>query len=301
MLLINDNVAALGAENNLNATDTAMSSVVGQLSSGLQIQTAADNPAGYSIAQSLQSEINGYGAAGVNAQTAVSVLQTAQGAMNQQEAILQQANTIATQAANTTTDNGTANKADEQEFASLIAQLDQIAQSTSYAGVSLLNTTSANNVLTFQVGPDATNAADTVNVNLVNTSSSALLGGSALSLDTVAGATVGNGSCAGRHQHLGFSGCFPRFFAEPDPGVVQQRHGRPAEPDLGTRGPRRRERRPGDVAVHFAADPRTVRHLGPVPGPTAPAVGPQAHLTAEAERDSEPSRSRAVCPGRLAH
>ena len=185
MLLINDNVAALGAENNLNATDTAMSSVVGQLSSGLQIQTAADNPAGYSIAQSLQSEINGYGAAESNAQTAVSVLQTAQGAMNQQEAILQQANTIATQAANTTTDNGTANKADSQEFASLVAQLDQIAQSTSYAGVSLLNTTSANNVLTFQVGPDATNAADTVNVN---TSSSALLGGSALSLDTVAGA-----------------------------------------------------------------------------------------------------------------
>ena len=188
MLLINDNVAALGAENNLDATDTAMQNVVGQLSSGLQIQTAADNPAGYSIAQSLQSEINGYGAAESNAQTAVSVLQTAQGAINQQEAILQQANTIATQAANTTTDNGTANKADSQEFASLVAQLDQIAQSTSYAGVSLLNTTSANNVLTFQVGPDATNAADTVNVNLVNTSSSALLGGSALSLDTVAGA-----------------------------------------------------------------------------------------------------------------
>jgi len=187
MLLINDNVAALGAENNLNATDTAMSSVVGQLSSGLQIQTAPTT-GGYSIAQSLQSEINGYGAAESNAQTAVSVLQTAQGAMNQQEAILQQANTIATQAANTTTDNGTANKADSQEFASLVAQLDQIAQSTSYAGVSLLNTTSANNVLTFQVGPDATNAADTVNVNLVNTSSSALLGGSALSLDTVAGA-----------------------------------------------------------------------------------------------------------------
>ncbi len=126
MLLINDNIAALGAENNLDATDTAMSSVVGQLSSGLQIQTAADNPAGYSIAQSLQSEINGYGAAESNAQTAVSVLQTAQGAMNQQEAILQQANTIATQAANTTTAKS-GGAADEQEFSSLIAQLDQIA------------------------------------------------------------------------------------------------------------------------------------------------------------------------------
>jgi flagellin len=185
MLLINDNIAALGAQNNLDATDTAMQSVVGQLSSGLQIQTAADNPAGYSIAQSLQSEINGYSAAESNAQTAVSVLQTAQGAMNQQEAILQQANTIATQAANTTTDNGTANKADTQEFQSLVAQLDQIAQSTTYAGVSLLNTT---NTLTFQVGPDATNSSDTVAVSLVNTSASSLLGASALDLNTVADA-----------------------------------------------------------------------------------------------------------------
>jgi flagellin len=186
MLLINDNVAALGAENNLDATDTAMQNVVGQLSSGLQINTAADNPAGYSIAQSLQSEINGYGAAESNAQTAVSVLQTAQGAMNQQEAILQQANTIATQAANTIDDNGTASAADTQEFTSLVAQLDQIAQSTTYAGVSLLNTGST---LTFQVGPSVT-TADSVSVALANTAATALLGAATLSLNSVASATA---------------------------------------------------------------------------------------------------------------
>ena len=89
-----------------------------------------------------------------NAQTAVSVLQTAQGAMNQQEAILQQANTIATEAANTTTaGNATAAAADQQEFSSLVTQLDQIASSTTYAGVSLLS--GATSALTFQVGPDA--------------------------------------------------------------------------------------------------------------------------------------------------
>jgi flagellin len=184
MLLINDNVAALGAENNLDATDVALSSVVGQLSSGLQIQTAADNPAGYSIAQSLQSEINGYGAAENNAQTAVSVLQTAQGAINQQEAILQQANTIATQAANTTTGLGSGGAADQQEFASLIAQLDQIAQSTTYAGATLLN--GSNTVLTFQVGP-ANAAADQVAVNLVTTTSAGL-NVSGLNISTVGGA-----------------------------------------------------------------------------------------------------------------
>lgn len=185
MLLINDNVAALGAENNLDTTDTALSSVVGQLSSGLQIQTAADNPAGYSIAQSLQSEINGYGAAEGNAQTAVSVLQTAEGAMNQQEAILQQANTIATQAANTTT-AGSGGAADKAEFDSLIAQLDQIAQSTTYAGTSLLNGTSSA-ALTFQVGPTAS-SADQVTVSLTNTTASQLFSGATFDISTVGGA-----------------------------------------------------------------------------------------------------------------
>ncbi len=187
MLLINDNIAALGAENNLDATDNALSSVVGQMSSGLQIQTASDTPAGYSIAQSLQSEINGYGAAEGNAQTAVSVLQTAEGAMNQQEAILQQANTLATQAANTTTEKDTtAAAADNQEFSSLISQLDQIASSTTYAGVNLLD--GSNPTLTFQVGP--TNAAaDAVGVNFVTTTSTGL-NVSGLSIATVASATA---------------------------------------------------------------------------------------------------------------
>jgi len=185
MLLINDNVAALGAENNLNSTDNALGNVVSQLSSGLQIQTAADNPAGYSIAQSLQSEINGYGAAVSNSQTAVSVLQTAQSAMNQQEAILQQANTIATQAANTTTAaDPSAASADNQEFQSLIAQLDQISASTTYAGVNLLD--GSNATLTFQVGPQ-NNANDEVGVSMVSTSS-ASLAVSGLSLTTIGGA-----------------------------------------------------------------------------------------------------------------
>jgi len=113
-------------------------------------QHRSRQPAGYSIAQSLETEINGYTAASSNAQNAVSVLQTAQGAINQQESILQQANSIATQAANSTVSGDTtAANADQQEFSSLISQLDQIAQSTTFAGVSLLN--GSNAALTFQV------------------------------------------------------------------------------------------------------------------------------------------------------
>jgi flagellin len=184
-LLINDNIAALGAENNLDSTNNDLAAAVNDLSSGLAINTAADNPAGYSIAQSLESEINGYNAAESNSQTAVSVLQTAQGAINQQETILQQANTIATQAANSTTaDDSTAASADQQEFTALISQLDQIASSTAFAGVSLLNGTNA--ALTFQVGPNDS-VSDTVVVSLSGTSSTSLAV-SGLNITTVAGA-----------------------------------------------------------------------------------------------------------------
>jgi flagellin len=184
-LLINDNIAALGAENNLDSTNNDLAAAVNDLSSGLAINTAADNPAGYSIAQSLESEINGYNAAESNSQTAVSVLQTAQGAINQQETILQQANTIATQAANSTTaDDSTAASADQQEFTALISQLDQIASSTAFAGVSLLNGTNA--ALTFQVGPNDS-VSDTVVVSLSGTSSTSLAV-AGLNITTVAGA-----------------------------------------------------------------------------------------------------------------
>ncbi len=175
MLLINNNLSALGAENNLNATDAALAQSVSQLSSGLQIQTAADNPSGYAIAQNLQYEINGYSAATSNAQDAISVLQTAQGAMNQQESILQQMNTIANQAANSQVqDNSTALQADQQEFTALQTQLNQIASSTTYAGVNLLSSSAGSSLLlTFQVGPQ-NSTADQVGVTLNFTNATAL-------------------------------------------------------------------------------------------------------------------------------
>ncbi|MCU1489312.1 MAG: flagellin domain protein [Acidimicrobiaceae bacterium] len=172
MLTINDNLAALGAQNNLNATDSALATSVSQLSSGLQIQTAADDPAGYSIAQELQYEINGYQASVSNAQNAVSVLQTTQGALNQQAGILQQMNTVATQAANSQVQgNATASAADQQEFSALQSQLDQIANSTTYAGVNLLNGSVTS--LTFQVGPE-NSASNQVAVALPTTLSASL-------------------------------------------------------------------------------------------------------------------------------
>jgi flagellin len=109
--------------------------------------------------------------------------------MNQQEAILQQMNTLATQAANSNVAlNSNAASADNQEFSALVKQLDQIASSTAYAGISLLygSAGSGSVALTFQVGPtDQSN--NQVSVTIQSTSS-ATLGVSALSIGSLASA-----------------------------------------------------------------------------------------------------------------
>ena len=140
-ILINDNSTAVEAYNNLDATSEMLSSAVNKLSSGLQIQTAADDPAGYLVGQYLQEESNGYGQSISNAQDAVSVLQTAQGALNQEASVLQTMNTLATEAANGGVQDPSTSAAAQSEFASLQAELDQIATSTTYGSTPLLGGT----------------------------------------------------------------------------------------------------------------------------------------------------------------
>jgi len=170
-LLINYNQAAVNSYNALDQTNSALANIVGQLSSGLQIQTAADNPAGYVISQYLQQEGNGYTQAISNSQDAVSLLQTAQGALGQEASILQTMNTLATQAANGGTQSTTSLAASNAEFASLQGQLDQIAGSTNYAGINLLDGSYTNK--TFQVGPTAA-AINQVAITIAASDSTAL-------------------------------------------------------------------------------------------------------------------------------
>lgn len=168
---INYNAAAVNSYNNLDATQTAIASIVSQLSSGYQIQTAADNPAGYVVGQYLQLEGNGYTQAISNVQSAVSVLQTAQGALGQEASILQTMNTLATQVANGGTQTTTTLAASQAEFASLQSELDQISASTNFGGTSLLNGSYAGQ--TFQVGP-YNQASDQIVITIASSSSSAL-------------------------------------------------------------------------------------------------------------------------------
>ncbi|HET9076927.1 MAG TPA: flagellin [Acidimicrobiales bacterium] len=154
-LVVNNNLQALNAYNNLNQTDQAMTKAISELSSGLQIQTAADNPAGYVIAEGLQAQSNGYTQAISNAQNGVSLIQTASGALNQVASILQTMNSLALSSANGATNDTQSLNANDQEFQALVSQINQIADTTQFGTTKLLDGNFSNQVL--QVGAFATN------------------------------------------------------------------------------------------------------------------------------------------------
>ncbi|MCU1493772.1 MAG: flagellin domain protein [Acidimicrobiaceae bacterium] len=149
-LVVNTNLSAINAYNNLNATDTQMSKAIQQLSSGLAVQTAADGPAAYVQSQALQSQSNGYQQAISNAQDGVSLVQTASGALNQISSILQTMNQLAISSANGATNDSTSLAANQQEFSALQSDINQIAGTTSYGTTNLLDGTFSSQSL--QVG-----------------------------------------------------------------------------------------------------------------------------------------------------
>jgi flagellin len=184
---INYNAAATQSLDNLNVTSNALSQVVSQLSSGLQVQTAADNPAAYVIGQYLKEEGNGYTQAIGNVQSAVSLLQTAQGALGQEASILQTMNSLATQVANGGVQSANTLAASQAQFASLQAELDQIASSTNFGGTSLLNGSYTGQ--TFQVGPYAS-ASNQITISIASSSSATLFGTTAPSVSTATAAAA---------------------------------------------------------------------------------------------------------------
>lgn len=144
---VNNNSSASNILSNLDNVQNQLQSSYEQLSSGNRINSAADDPAGYAIAQQMLGQVNGLNQATQNAQTGISLIQTASGAMNQVESILQTMNTLAVEAS-----NGTQNTSDlsnlQQEFGALASQIDNIGTTTQYNGQNLLEGTT----VTLQIG-----------------------------------------------------------------------------------------------------------------------------------------------------
>ena len=157
-MFINTNTDALVAENNLNKTESSMSTAMTDLSSGLRINTAADDAAGYSISEDLTAQVNGLNQATSNAQDAVSLVQTADGALNDVQQMLQRIRELAVEY-----NGGTLDTADQNAIVSevnqLASQIDQIGSQSQFNGISLF----AAGTLTFQVGA---NDGDALSVSL---------------------------------------------------------------------------------------------------------------------------------------
>jgi len=184
-LRINSNIAAMNAYRNLSTSDKSMSGSLEKLSSGLRINKAADDAAGLSISQGLQSQIGGLKIAARNAQDGVNVVQTADGALGESEAILQRMRDLAVQASNGGSQDTDAQKAADTEFQQLNTELDRISQSTKFGSQSLLGG-SYNG--TFQVD-SGTAAGSTIGVDLT---SSGVLSGTISGFDSAGLGTSGS-------------------------------------------------------------------------------------------------------------
>jgi flagellin len=147
-LTINTNLEALDAQRNLNNTEKMLSTSMERLSSGLRINSAADDVAGYAISQRLQGQVNGLNQAAQNSQDAVSLAQTAQGSLNDVTQMLQRVRELAVQYANGTTST-TDKEAIQSEVNQLVSEIDRVGETTKFNGVELL---SGKTTISFQVG-----------------------------------------------------------------------------------------------------------------------------------------------------
>ena len=152
------NIMAQDASNALSINESNMTNSLDKLSSGYRINKAADDASGLVISQHLQSQIGGFQQAQANTQNAINVVQTANGALNEVDTILQRINTLAVEAANTTATDPTALTAAQQEVGQSLDSLDDIANTTVYGNQQLLTTSGASGIVTFnfQIGADST-------------------------------------------------------------------------------------------------------------------------------------------------
>ncbi len=137
-MIINTNVSALNAQRNLSVTNDKMGKTLEKLSSGLRINRAADDAAGLAISEKMRAQIHGMQQGQRNAQDGVSMLQTAEGALNETHGILQRIRELAVQAGNTTLSTSD-RQAIGEEMVSLRSEIDNISTRTRFNGQTLLN------------------------------------------------------------------------------------------------------------------------------------------------------------------
>ncbi|AIF53655.1 flagellin [Pelosinus sp. UFO1] len=186
MSVVNTNIASLNAWKNLTLSQNSMNSSLEKLSSGKKINKAADDASGLAISEKMTSQINGLDQATQNSQNAISMIQTAEGALNETTAILQRMRTLAVASRNDTNTNNDRGQT-QKEITQLISEVSRIANDTEFNTQKLLNGAASTASLVFQIGA---NQNQTLAVTVAD------MRATALAINAVTLATAGGASGA---------------------------------------------------------------------------------------------------------
>jgi flagellin len=190
-LVLNTNIDSLIAQNSLSTSGSQLSDALSQLSSGLRINSSADDAAGYAISQGMTSQINGLNQAAQNANDGVSLVQTATGALSEVTTDLQTMRDLAVESLNAS--NSSTDRADlNAQFQQLVADINSVSSNTQFNGVNLLDGSFEG--ATFQIGA---NAGQSITVASVASSKAGNLGnlyaGTVTTPGTYANTHISNG------------------------------------------------------------------------------------------------------------
>jgi flagellin len=161
-------MSALSAQQNMQKQNAELDQAMTRLSSGLRINSAADDAAGSAIASKMEAQVRSLDVAIRNSYDAISMTQTAEGALGEMENILQRVRELSVQASNSTLSSSDRTMI-QSEVDALVKEIDNIAENTHFNNVKLLDGT--NTDVTFQIG---VNATDGLKVNLQKSDSTAL-------------------------------------------------------------------------------------------------------------------------------
>ena len=174
--IINTNLMSLNAQRNLSTTQSALATSVQRLSTGLRVNSAKDDAAGLAIAERMNTQVRGMNVAVRNANDAISLAQTAEGALSKINDMGQRMRELAVQSANAT-NNETDRESLDAEFQALSAEIKRNLEGTSFNGTKLF---AALATMTFQVGANnaTTDQIAVVTTNLTaDTTMTGILGG----------------------------------------------------------------------------------------------------------------------------
>ncbi len=184
------NATSLGAQKNFMMTQKELGKSIGRLSSGLRIQSAADDAAGMGISAVMTADIRSVGQAERNANDAISMIQIAEGAMNEQQNIMGRLRELAIQSANGALSNNERAFIDVEQV-QLVAEMDRISSVSEFNSFNMLGADAG--TFAMQVGKDAVAGIDTIDIVFTATDSTTL-GVNAMDFTTAAGAQAALGT-----------------------------------------------------------------------------------------------------------